>query len=519
MRVEIKSTDRLGISQEILEHFSAKSWDIKSVEIFTEYTFVQFQDELTNINDVIRTLRSIQGVIYCKGIDLLPTESREQHFKTLLDRLPDPIINIDVNGKVIAVNQATERLCDLESIVIHGKQLNQFIDQQVDDFLLKQSTALSITFLNKPYIAEVTPVLSSKLSSGAVITLKSLNKLGQQLSLIQPQAENSIKDIIGQSNKIRMLVEQTLRYAALELPVFINGETGTGKELIARSLHYEGNKKTAPFLAVNCASLPEHLLESELFGYAAGAFTGAQKGGKPGLFEMANGGTIFLDEIAEMSIYLQAKLLRFLQDFKFRRIGGTQEIQVSVRIISATHQNIPELLDNHSFREDLFYRLNVLNLTLPPLRERQEDIPLLVKYFITRSSAVVEHIEPSITEEAMHCLQLHLWQGNIRELQNVMFRVVANIEGDTITLADVKMALSQFSRNISTSNHEELNYIEMNATGVGNWEEEQQKFERKLLVSLYPQYPTTRQLAERLGVSHNKIAMKLRKYGITNKSN
>lgn len=511
MRVEIKSTDRLGISQEILEIFSLKGWDIKSVEIFTEFTFVQFQSEILSLTSIIESLCDIEGFIHCRRINLLPTESREQHLKILLDRLPDPIINIDVQGKIIAINMATERLCKNKLIKLRGEFLCKFIDQTQDDLLPSKPMSLSLSFLNKPYIAEVTPVLSERVSSGAIITLKSLDKLGQQLSLIQQQAENSIKDIVGQSSKIQMLIEQTLRYAALDLPVFITGETGTGKELIARSLHYEGNKKTSPFLAINCAALPEHLLESELFGYSSGAYTGAQKGGKPGLFEMANGGTVFLDEIAEMSVYLQAKLLRFLQDFTFRRIGGTSEIKVSVRVISATHQNISQLLDNQKLREDLFYRLNVLNLVVPPLRERKEDIPMLVNHFISRSSTAVEHKEPLISEAAMHCLQTQEWKGNIRELQNIVFRMVANTESDSISLNEVNIALSQFSRKRTsdtiTSTIEEVKTL-------GNWDEEQQKFERKMLLALYPQYPTTRLLAERLGVSHNKIAIKLRKFGI-----
>lgn len=512
MRVEIKSTDRLGISQEILEIFSLKGWDIKSVEVSTEFTFVQFQKEKIELSNIIESLSGIDGFIHCRTINLLPTESREEHLKILLDRLPDPIINIDVQGKIIAINKATERLCKDKVINLRGAFLRNFIDQKQDELLSSKPMSLSLSFLNKPYIAEITPVLSEQVSSGAIVTLKSLDKLGQQLSLIQQQAENSIRDIVGKSSKVSMLIEQTLRYAALDLPVFITGETGTGKELIARSLHYEGNKKTSPFLAINCAALPEHLLESELFGYSSGAFTGAQKGGKPGLFEMANGGTVFLDEIAEMSVYLQAKLLRFLQDFTFRRIGGTSEIKVNVRVISATHQNISQLLDNKKLREDLFYRLNVLNLTVPPLRERREDIPLLVKHFISRSSAAVEHKEPSIAEDAMHCLQTQEWKGNIRELQNIVFRIVANTVNDAISLMEVNVALSQFSRKSVSDTTTSI--VEEKIKTLGNWDEEQQKFEREMLLTLYPQYPTTRLLAERLGVSHNKIAMKLRKFGI-----
>lgn len=516
MRIEIKSKNRLGISQEFLKVFAANTWNLNAVEIVAEYIFVDFESNEITLQQVNSALERITGFIYCKEIDLLPTESREKHLKALLDRLPDPIIDIDNMGIIVAINQATKLLLNKNKPVLIGKSIDYFVDQNIHELLTSSATSLSITFLNKPYIAEVTPVLSKNKTSGAVITLKNLNKLGQQISLLQSQTENGIHNIIGQSAKIKMLIAQTVRYAELELPVFISGETGTGKELIARALHDEGSKSSAPFLAINCAALPEHLLESELFGYSSGAFTGAQKGGKPGLFEMANGGTVFLDEIAEMSIYLQAKLLRFLQDFTFRRIGGTTEIQVNVRVISATHQHIPELLDQKQFREDLFYRLNVLSLTLPPLRERREDIPLLVEHFISHASRLVDSQKPSINDNAMKLLKSYEWMGNIRELQNIVFRMVANNNSGVISQSDVKSALSQFSRNLNLhTNNKGFNEKVVNEVSTyGNWEDEQENFERNLLINLYPEFSTTRLLAQRLEVSHNKIAIKLRKYGI-----
>ena len=262
MRIEIKSKNRLGISQEILKIFAANTWNLNAVEIVAEFIFVDFENKKVTFEQVKKSLVSITGFIYCKEIALLPTESREKHLKALLDRLPDPIIDIDIAGKIIAVNQATQALQVNNSEELIGQPITNYIDRNNNDLFLNNATSISLTFLNKPYIAEVTPVLSSNKLSGAVITLKNLNKLGQQISLLQPQSESSIHNIIGESAKIKMLIAQTVRYAELDLPVFINGETGTGKELIARALHSEGGKKSAPFLAINCASLPEHLLES-----------------------------------------------------------------------------------------------------------------------------------------------------------------------------------------------------------------------------------------------------------------
>ena len=313
---------------------------------------------------------------------------------------------------------------------------------------------------------------------------------------------------------------QTRRFSELELPVLISGETGTGKELLARALHNASGRANAPFLAINCAALPENLLESELFGYASGAFTGAKKSGKPGLFELADTGTIFLDEIAEMSVYLQAKLLRFLEDYKYRRLGGTQELTANVRIISASHQNLPQQIEQKLFREDLFYRLNVLNLSIPPLRDRPDDIVLLAAHFIEMAALQVARKAPVLTEQALGALKTSQWPGNIRQLQNILFRAIALNETGVIEKSDIDGALSQFTTSglIIPSSPEE------SVSGSDNtnilyeckdWSSAQDKFESDLLKELYPLHPTTRKLAERLKVSHNKIAMKLRKYGIS----
>ena len=508
MRIEIKSTDRLGITQEILAIFSQHSWDVKAIEVVTKYTYVNFERSYILFTEIQASLETVEGIVHCREIELLPTESRENHLKTLLNRLPDPILDIDEQGFIIAINRATENLVS-DSSIIKGQNITQFIDQEINSLLVDKTCSLALEFLNKSYIADISPVLIDDKISGAVIILRAMDSVGRQIAMMQSREEQEITNIIGNSAKIRVLNQQTLRYAELELPVFISGETGTGKELVARALHNAGKRSKAPFLAINCSALPEHLLESELFGYASGAFTGAQKGGKPGLFELANGGTIFLDEVAEMSVYLQAKLLRFLQDFSYRRVGGITELHADVRIISATHQNLPQLLENKRFREDLFYRLNVLNLVLPPLRERSEDISLLAKAFIENAAIQVNQPTPIISEQAMVVLKKHRWPGNVRELQNVLFRVVALTPADVIQQEDILLALAQFDAR------EEVGVDIQAADAVKDWSAAQAIFEKSLLTELYPQYPSTRSLAKRLKVSHNKIAMKLREHGIS----
>ena len=361
-----------------------------------------------------------------------------------------------------------------------------------------------------------------------------MHTLGRQISLLQSHQQHSFDNIVGESKSIRLIKEQGRRFAILDLPVLISGETGTGKELIARALHESSARSNAPFLAINCSALPEHLLESELFGYASGAFTGAQKGGKPGLIELAEDGCLFLDEIAEMSPYLQAKLLRFLQDLRYRRVGGTKELQANVRIISASHQNLAKLISVKGFREDLYYRLNVLSIELPPLRERDKDISLLAQLFVENATKQVnthqriKTAKPKLTTSALNLLQEFSWPGNIRQLQSVLFSVVALNNDHVINDEELKHVLkkygssehSQITHNNyqSSGNTQDKSLLEPNnrqtifISQAQDWASAQADFEQRLLQHFYPQYPTTRKLAERLKVSHNKIAMKLRQH-------
>jgi transcriptional regulator of aroF, aroG, tyrA and aromatic amino acid transport len=219
-----------------------------------------------------------------------------------------------------------------------------------------------ITVNGQTLLLDATPITDA----GALLTLYQPNRIGERLSALHHDHAEGFDALLGESPVIRTLKVRAQRVAALDAPLLIQGETGTGKELVARACHAISARHNSPFLALNCAALPENLAESELFGYAPGAFTGAQRGGKPGLMELANQGTVFLDEIGEMSPYLQAKLLRFLNDGSFRRVGGDREVKVNVRILSATHRDLEKMVSEGLFREDLFYRLNVLNVEVPP---------------------------------------------------------------------------------------------------------------------------------------------------------
>ncbi|NMP32813.1 sigma 54-interacting transcriptional regulator [Thalassotalea sp. M1531] len=501
MRVEITSKDRIGISQEILSTISQLGLNVKAMEVGSGLTSLHISQCKLSFNQIRVQLLKVVGVIDCFPIELLPTESREQHLQALLKRIPDPIFDIDTEGKVIS--------CNYQSHIYTNKHIESLFSIPLETVKHRKASAVEVSFEDKVYHAEITPLWAEGGFNGAVIILKSLNRIGHQIAMFQSGNEASdLNNIIGKSKAIETLKQQVKKFSSLDLPLLINGETGTGKELVARAIHQQSERNEGPFLAINCASLPEQLLESELFGYVAGAFTGANEQGKPGLFELANGGTVFLDEVAEMSVYLQAKLLRFLQDYSFRRLGGTKEYIANIRIISASHQPFEVLVTEGRFREDLYYRLNVLNLSLPPLRERKDDIGLLSEYFIAKAAEQVNMQKPSISVEALAHLASYNWPGNIRQLQSVMFRLVALSNSHQLQLEEVETILKEFN----TGSYSEENSLTM--YDVKSWQEAQEIFERSLLAQLYPSFPSTRKLAQRLRVSHNKIAMKLRQYGI-----
>jgi len=252
----------------------------------------------------------------------------------------------------------------------------------------------------------------------------------------QLQDKYEFANIIGDSQAMQQLFSRMKRIIKTDSTVLILGESGTGKELVAKAIHFNGSRKDKPFVAVNCSAIPENLLESELFGHAKGSFTGAIKE-KIGKFEAANLGTIFLDEIGTLPMHLQTKLLRVLQEQEIERVGSNRQIKLDVRVISATNVNLEEEVKRGNFREDLFYRLNVIPVLIPPLRERTEDILPLTRHFLEKNCRAMQRSSMHLEKEALEALEAYPWNGNVRELENIMERVVALTEGDLITLRDL----------------------------------------------------------------------------------
>lgn len=294
--------------------------------------------------------------------------------------------------------------------------------------------------------------------------IKDVEKLTHALFLLQNKVQvyeeelsnyrslqNSFNTIVGENKRIQRLKQKAMKAADSGLSVLISGDSGTGKELFAHAIHSSGPRSKFPFVRINCAAMPKDLIESELFGYEPGAFTGASTKGKPGRFELADRGTIFLDEIGELPLTMQPKLLRVLGEKEFTRIGGEKLINSDFRLIAATNRNLEKMVANGKFRADLYYRLNIIPIDVPPLRERRDDIPLIIGSLLNRISK--ENQTPSITmhSDAMEHLVSHQWPGNVRELQNVLERMVFSLEGNIITVSDLPIYISSNNETIITS--------------------------------------------------------------------
>jgi two-component system, NtrC family, nitrogen regulation response regulator NtrX len=309
--------------------------------------------------------------------------------------------------------------------------------------------------------------------------------------------------MVGESGALRRLREQVEMAAPTNGRVLIFGENGTGKELVARTIHQLSRRRQGPFLEVNCAAIPEELIESELFGHAKGAFTGAV-GDKPGRFEQANGGTIFLDEIADMSLKTQAKVLRVLQEQVMERVGGTQRIKVDVRVLAATNKDLPGEIRAGRFREDLYFRLNVIPIFVPPLRDRHDDIPLLADHFMALMAAEYGRRPKRLAPEASGRLQQYGWPGNVRELRNVIERLMIMVPGETITAQDLAFL-----------GHDELREPPPRVDASMPLAEARERFERDyILQALAAQQGNISRTADVLGVERSNLYKKMKAFGI-----
>lgn len=437
----------------------------------------------------------------------------------ILNHVHEGIVIADKDGKILYVNEANERITGLENKKILGKYVREVApDSSIPDVINTGREKLGVkTRVNDRYvISNIVPIKNKgcdevigaisvflditeleNLNAKLIKAEEKINRLSLQLSSFIGNEE----PIIGKNAKMQKAFSLALKAANINSNVLIIGESGTGKEVIAKFIHDKGVRKHKPFIAVNCGAIPENLLESELFGYEAGAFTGASSKGKPGLFEQAEGGTLFLDEIGDMPYPLQVKLLRVLQEKEIIRVGGTQKIRLDVRVIAATNKDLEMMVKEKKFREDLYYRLNVIKIDVPPLKERKEDLPLYISYFLNRLARRLDRAKPKIASAAMKMLLNYDYPGNIRELENILEKSMIIDDDDLITVEDLPEYLIKESP---------YQYYD---SAKDRWPK-LFEVERNLIEESLKVFKNKSKAAQVLGIPRSTLYRKIKEYGI-----
>lgn len=508
MRIDILFTDRVGIAQEILAVLAQRALSVTAVEVEPPHIYIEAPAlDQAGLDWLRGQLQQVPDVRFVDVVAMLPGAQRRLYLTALLASQADPIFAVDAKGRIVVANGAAVSASGMTEAALLATSMQALIgDPALLDALIDggyQLSAREVEINGEPYMLETLPLHESgERVAGAVLTLHAPSRMGEQLSALQNLNAGGFEAILGNSAQIKQLKQRAARMALVDAPLLITGETGTGKELLAHACHAGSSRSGQPFFALNCAALPESLAESELFGYSPGAFSGALRGGKPGLLELADGGTVFLDEIGEMSPYLQAKILRFLNDGSFRRVGGDREAKVDVRIISATHRNLDDMVARGGFRQDLLFRVNVLNIHVPALCERPGDILPLTEFFLARACEQAARPTMRLSSAAQSALLGNAWVGNVRQLQNTIFRAVTM--ADTLVIGAHDLELAGAAAPVAAGAAGEVTTLEQAVAD----------FEKNLLGRLFPDYPSSRRLAKRLGASHSAIAARLRRYGI-----
>jgi len=379
-------------------------------------------------------------------------------FQLIFDNLPSGAMICDVHGTITHLNKPYARFLGVDVVKSIGKHCTEVVENtrmhiaaktgipeinQIQTIRGQNIIVHRIPVKKKGRVVAVFGLVMFQDISEMVKLSRKLHSLESKVKSYEKEIMNlrstrfTLDCIIGKSPLITRLKQEALMAAGNTSPVLITGESGTGKELFAQAIHHAGPRKKQPFIHINCAAIPKDLLESELFGYERGAFTGALSGGKPGKFELADQGTIFLDEIGDLPLDMQPKLLRVLEEKCFERVGGNKLIRSEFRLISATNQDLESLILKGSFRSDLYYRLNVISLAIPPLRERREDVIPLARHLLSKIAQRSGRANARISPGAMNCLVSHSWNGNVRELSNVLEKALLVMQGDEILGSDL----------------------------------------------------------------------------------
>ncbi|MDF2948486.1 MAG: hypothetical protein K0R07_500 [Sedimentibacter sp.] len=500
--------DRPHITYEALSVLHKYDVGLIWMEVYAFVAYIKLmpvEDEIWE--SIKKELNDLSGWASLEEIELFPFEEKDTEMKNVLDVIPHGVTLLSRTGDIKYFNNyADDKIFNTKGKDITGININKYLDCN------KLLTSLKNNKKKKAIVNEKMTIgrqlyevkLQSIINEENVLSSYLLSFYDVDTD-VYDRYDNPItfNDIIAESNKMLEAIERGKLYSASDSPVLITGESGTGKELFARAIHNESKRKHKPFVAINCAAIPDQLLESELFGYEGGTFTGGRKEGKAGIFEIANGGTIFLDEIGDMASHLQAKLLRVLQEKKVRRVGSPNEINVDVRLISATNQNIDQMVKNKEFRLELLFRINIFNINIPPLRERKEDLPILYEHYASIHSRRYHKEIIGIDKEAMRKLINYNWPGNVREFQNVLERAVALSTTKEIMPKDIF-----------------LNYDiipEENSDGK-TLKEYLELLEKKKIVECLRQSKSIREAAKNLEVTHTLLINRMKKYKIEMKN-
>ena len=487
----------------------------KSYGVIGLIAFTKEQAKIINSNkeNLLNFLGKMADLISNKlkaQIRTYELELEKKKLEILIDSMDKAIVSINKYGKIEKYNSKFIEIFKLDND-IYNKDISEilsFTKRTKDNY---ENKTYSFYYKKGNYtlngVYSINKIILKNELKGYVIDFIDKKNAIKNYNRINKDYRITLDSIIGESDAIKSTKREALMAAKSTSTVLITGESGTGKELFARAIHTHSDRCDNPFIAVNCAAIPDNLLESELFGYEEGAFTGAKKGGKLGKFELANRGTIFLDEIGDMSLNLQAKLLRVLQEKELNKIGSKSNTSIDVRIVAATNKDLESMVSKGTFREDLYYRLNVIPISLPSLRERKDDIPLLINYMIKEYSIKLNKHVTGIDEDVLNLLINHRWSGNIRELQNIIEYSVNMSSNSIITMDIILNRIKNIEYIEVTKSNEDIRRLD-----------ELEKKEIIKAINKYKDYKKDKELiAKALGISRATLYRKIEKYKIISK--
>ncbi|MEB7180070.1 sigma-54-dependent Fis family transcriptional regulator [Escherichia coli] len=463
-----------------------------------------------NLREFSEYVRHISTIFVSKLLeDQGPGDNISKIFATMIDNMDQGVLVVDDESRVQFVNQTALKTLGVVQNNIIGKPI-RFRPLTFESNFTHGHMQHIVSWDDK------SELIIGQLHNiqGRQLFLMAFHQSHTSFSVANAPDEPHIEQLVGECRVMRQLKRLISRIAPSPSSVMVVGESGTGKEVVARAIHKLSGRRNKPFIAINCAAIPEQLLESELFGYVKGAFTGASANGKTGLIQAANTGTLFLDEIGDMPLMLQAKLLRAIEAREILPIGASSPIQVDIRIISATNQNLAQFIAEGKFREDLFYRLNVIPITLPPLRERQEDIELLVHYFLHLHTRRLGSVYPGIAPDVVEILRKHRWPGNLRELSNLMEYLVNVVPSGEVI--DSTLLPPNLLNNGTTEQSDvtEVSEAHLSLDDAGGTALEE--MEKQMIREALSRHNSKKQVADELGIGIATLYRKIKKYELLN---